>query len=101
VANELVFDVMEGVGAFAAELIDAPENAGLDGEPGLGAGALDGRQGGLRRVEDDAAEAALDLAEQPVPDGVPFGGVERVVGHPQAQSQAAPVISSLQRERRR
>jgi hypothetical protein len=41
------------------------------------------------------------LAEQPVPDGVPFGGVERVVGHPQAQSQAAPVISSLQRERRR
>jgi hypothetical protein len=67
VANAFVFDVMEGVGAFAAELVDAIEKARLDGEAGLGARALDGRQGGLRRVEDNAAEAALDLAELTFP----------------------------------
>jgi hypothetical protein len=78
VVNDLVFDVLEGGGAFAAELVDAIENARLDGVAGLGARALDGRQGGLRRVEDNAAEAALDLAEQPVLDGVPLGGVRRV-----------------------
>jgi hypothetical protein len=72
VANEVVFDGMEGVGAFAAEFVDALEKARLDGEAGLGVRAIDGLQGRLRRVEDDTAQAALDLAEQPMLDRVPL-----------------------------
>jgi len=54
-ANELVFDVGEGIGALAAQLVDRIEKTRLDREAGLRACGLQGFQGGVGRIEDDAA----------------------------------------------
>ena len=60
-AHELVFDVLEGGGALAAERVDAIENARLDGEIGLGVGApAPGRALRLRGDDVLLSDAPID-----------------------------------------
>ena len=65
-ADEFVLDVAEGVGAFAADVIDLVEEARRDTQTGFGAGPSNGLQRRFMRVEDDTAQRALDMAEQAV-----------------------------------
>ena len=53
-ANEFVFDVIEGVRAFSAQFVNGIEKACPDCEAGLGSCALHGFQRGLGRIEDNA-----------------------------------------------
>lgn len=73
-ANEVVLDVAEGIGAFVSDLVDLVEETGLDPQSRLSAGALNGLQRRFLGVEDGTAQRALDVAEQAVLDGVPLGG---------------------------
>ena len=84
--NEVVFDVAESVRALAADVINLVEDAGLDPQAGLSAGAFNGLQRRFMRVEDDTAQGALDVAEQAVLDRMSFGGW--IMGDPQWPSQA-------------
>jgi hypothetical protein len=71
-AREVVFDFAETFGALVPEFIGSVENTWLDPQTGLSLRALHGFEGGLRRIEDDAPQGSLDLAEQAVFDRVPF-----------------------------
>ena len=73
-ANEVVLDVAEGIGAFAADVVDFVEDARFDMQSGSSAGTLNGRQRGFMRVEDDTSQSALDVAEQAVFDRMPLRG---------------------------
>jgi hypothetical protein len=82
-ANELVFDVTERVGALAADVIDLVEEAGLDPQTSVGVGAFNGPQRRFRAIEHDTAQGAFDVAEQAVLNRVPLGGIGWVVGNAQ------------------
>ena len=86
--NKLIFDLPESVGAFATECVELIEDARGDAQPGVGGRTLDGPPCGLGGVEDDPTPGALDLAEEAMLNGVPLGGVGRIVGDAQAHAQA-------------
>ena len=88
VLNILVLNVIKGLGVLASEGIDLVENISLDLEPGLRGGALDGLAHGLDRVGDDTAKGIFDLTKEAVFNGMPFGGIGRIVRDAQPQPQA-------------
>ena len=71
-SNEVVLDIAEGIGAFAADVVDLVEDTRFDIESGSRVGALNGLQRSFMRVEDDATQSALDVAEQAVFDRMPL-----------------------------
>jgi hypothetical protein len=85
--NESIFDIAEGVGALAPDLIDLVENTRGDLQAGLGGGAFNGLQRGLRGIEYDAAPRALDLTEEAMFDEVSLGGIRRIMGDAQTQAE--------------
>ena len=87
-ANEVVLDVAEGIGTFAADVVDLVEDTRFDMQSCSSAGALNCLQRGFMRVEDDTLQSALDVAEQAVFDRMPLRGIGWVVGDAQGQPQA-------------
>ena len=88
-ANEPVFDRAKSLGALAADFIHVIKEAGVHPQSGVGGGALHRLERRLMGIEDLPAQAALDLAEQAMLDGMPFGGIGRVVGNAQAQAESS------------
>jgi hypothetical protein len=69
-------------------VINAVEETGTDHQARFGRGTPHGGQGRLGRVEHLTPQGPLDLTEQAVLDGVPLGGIGRIVGDAQWQPQA-------------